>query len=279
MVSLREIRKRIHSVNNIEQITKAMEMVAGARLNKAEIRMRHSLFYFEALNRVMDKLASSYGEPNHPYLRVNKQSKTGVIIISGDKGLCGSYHTHLFSKTDRFLSELPGADLFLIGRKGVSHYQKKTYPIAFELQEWGGKISSQEVYDLAQKIAESYIHQSYSELWIIYTKYISVISRKVVIEKFLGLEPKTTEQESIITEPEEKEVFESLIPRWLAAKLQNALDEAYASELAARVISMKTASKNAEEMIQKLTLVRNKVRQENITKEITEIISGTEGVY
>ncbi len=280
MVSLRDLRRRIHSVNNIRQITKAMEMVAGARLHKAEIKNASSRLYMSKLKNMLDKLILSEEDISHPLLEEKTGKKIGLVVVGGDRGLCGSYHTQLFTKADRFLNsfENPQADLILLGSKAAGYYRRKPWNITHSLEDWGGKIPFTEVKNLADRLAHMYLSGNYSAIWVIYTHFKTVFYREIVIEKLLPIEITTPDIPSAdyIIEPNRDDVLSGLLGRWNAAKLQNILDEAYASELAARVISMKTASKNAEEMIENLTLVRNRVRQENITREISEIISGAE---
>lgn len=283
MVSLREIRKRIHSVDNIKQIAKAMEMVAGVELFKVEKKTFHSRLYFSKMEELFRQFI--HGE-KHSAFEEKEKGKTAVVIIGADRGLCGSYNSGLFSSADAFLKTLSEEEieLTLFGRKAVSHYRSRGWNIKDKYTEWGGKISGEEIRKCTHQLIERFISGELKAIWIVYTYFVNLLTREVKIKKWFPIDQndlkKASEDpiEEPIIEPNEEEFFKEILPRWSIAKMQNALDESYASELAARVISMKTANKNAEEMIEQLTLVRNKVRQQDITEELIEIVIGAESL-
>lgn len=281
MATLREIRKRLRSVENIKQITKAMEMVAAARLRKAQAKAEHSRPYIIKMKDILEKLASSSGG-KQPLMEQRDVKKTGLFIVAADKGLCGSYNTNVFSAADRFLKNYnqENIELMLMGRKAIEHFHTKKWKIRYQFSLDGEKQDIRHVKELANQLISWFLAKELDEVWIIYTHFMTILSRKVLVEKILNIEPpnKTLGSSNYIFEPAADEIFTEALPHYFVSKLNTVLDEAYASELASRIISMRTATKNAEDMIYSLTLTRNKVRQAGITKEMLEIINGAEGV-
>lgn len=279
MSSLRDIRNRLHSVENIKKITDAIEKIAAVRLRRAQLKAEKSLPYFSKIKEAVENL-SSFQEKN-PLFEQREIKKTGLVVISADKGLAGSYSGNILTAADRFLKKYStqSIELFLFGRKALEYYQRRQWTIHYHREGWGEAISFSEIKEFSDQLVNRFKAKELDEIWIIFTSYISVMKRNVVTEKFLNFESIKEKKSSIqdfIFEPKPAEILDSILPRYCAARIQTALYESYASELAARIISMQTASKNSEEMIEKLTLHRNKVRQEGITKEIIEISSGAE---
>ncbi len=282
MSSLREIRKRIQSVHNIKQITKAMEMVAGSRLHRAEVAVKHSRLFLDKMRGTLDHLILSGADLSHPLMVKREQKRVALVVVSADRGLCGAYHSHLFAATDRFLaaSKTRAVDLILLGRKAIGHYTAPQYHSSLQLPDWGGKITGAEVEDLSNNLVNAFLTGEYDAVWVIYTRFKTIWSRDVITEQLLNVEVSNPNLPPLdyILEPSGERVLADILPRWCRAKMRNYFDEAYASELSARLMSMKTATKNAGEMIESLTLIRNKLRQESITEELTEIVTGAEGL-
>lgn len=284
MTTLREIRKRLQAAGNIKQITKAMELVAAARLHRAQVKAAQTKLYADKIKQIKENIAAASRDFVHPLLEQRKVQKIGLVVISADRGLCGPYNTNVLSAADQFLknSSAQQVDLIFIGRKAVDYYQRKKIGARHRIPEWAGKLSFSKVKTLSNELITWFLLGELDEIWLIYTHYINIMNRKVVVEKFLNIDiPKTKEKKEIanyIFEPNPAEIYAEILPRYLITKIQSALDDAYASELAARILSMRSATKNAEEMIERLTLVRNKVRQSGITKEMLEITSGAEGL-
>ena len=185
---------------------------------------------------------------------------------------------------DRFLKQAgqDKVELIAVGKKAVEYYCRRKWTIKKRVPEWGGKITFQQTRNLTHELVDWFISGELDEIRLVYTHFISIPTRKVVLEKFLNIERPKTEDKKIITdyifEPNPAEIYSEILPRYCVTKVQTLLAEAFASELAARMISMGAATKNAEEMIENLTLVRNKVRQASITKEMLEITSGAEAL-
>lgn len=277
MTNLRDIRNRLRSVENIKKITNAMERIAGARLRRAQTRAEQSHPYITKLKEILENLAST--NYSHPLFEQREVKKTGFIVISADRGLSGSYNQNILSSADHFLKKYTpdNIELILLGRKAIEHYRGSKWTTHHQLREWGGKITLDEIKQLTDQLVDWFLSGRFDEIWLSYTHYITVMRREVIIEKFLNIgtiqSDKKPSYANYIFEPGPEEVIAEILPRYCFTRLQTALYEAYASELAARVVAMQMASKNSENMIEDLTLIRNKVRQEGITREIIEVSS------
>jgi F-type H+-transporting ATPase subunit gamma len=284
MVSLRDIRRRIHSAENIEQITKAMEMVAAARLRHAQMKVEQTRPYAAKLDQILAKLSAASSDFIHPLITDRPVNKTGIVVIGADKGLCGPYNASVLAAADKLLENYQpdNASLVVVGRKASEHYQRKRWPIKNRYRGWEGKSSFGMAKKLSNDLVDWFVSGEVDEILLVYTQFVTVMTRRVVIEKFLKIDKpvsqKADQSLSFIFEPSPEHIYTELLPRYTSIKILKALEEAYASELAARVMSMRTANKNAGEMITNLTLLRNKVRQANITREMLEITSGAEGI-
>jgi F-type H+-transporting ATPase subunit gamma len=282
MATLRDIRKHLHSVKNIQQLTKAMEMVAASRLHHTQIKTRQSIFYLSKIKEVIDHLNSSLTDFTHPLLQQREVKKTGLVIVGADMGLSGSYNQDVFKAANQFLKKQghKPTELILIGRKAVDHYQNKQWPVRHKALHMKDTLTAAEIQKLTNRLVDWFLTGELDDVWVVYTHYINIMSRKTITEKFLNIEKPKVQQEQLdyIFEPAPAKIYSEVLFRYCFAKVQALLYESYSSELAARVFAMKKATKNAEEMIEKLTLERNKVRQAYITKEMLEITSGAEGL-
>lgn len=283
MPSLKEIRSRIRSVENIKQITKSMEMVAAARLQRALAKADLSKSFLSAMEKMLHNLLLSTNVDSHPLLTQKKQSPTAIIVAGADRGLCGAYNSTLFATVDKFLKAAPKEqiELILFGKKAIDYYSRKPWPIGQKIPDWGGKISTQTIRTFAEGLINDFLSGKYGSIRVIYTDYRTALTRAVVNKPFLPIEKikdSKAPAEQYIFEPTEEEALAELLPRYCIAQAQNMLNQAYVSELSARVFAMRAATKNAEEMIDKMTLIRNKVRQAGITKEMLEIATGAEAM-
>lgn len=285
MASLRDIRKRLQSIQNIQQLTKAMEMVAASRLHHVQMKVKQSRPYANKIKDILDRLSQvASTDYCHPLLEQREVKKVGVVVVAADMGLSGSYNKDIFVATNKFLKSYKQdqVELILIGRKAVDYYRRRSWPIRYELGEWGEKLTQQQVMTFANDLVSWFLLGELDEVWFVYTHYITMMSRKVVVEKFLNISQPSKEESKrsaeYIFEPAPQEIYGAILLRYCLTKVQTTLNEAYASELAARIFAMKAATTNADDMIEKLTLVRNKVRQAGITKEMLEITSGAEGL-
>ena len=283
MSTLRDIRRKIQSIGNIRKITEAMELVAASRLRKAQTRAQASRPYALKLKEILDRLISASTDLKHPLISPRAVKKTGLVIIAGDRGLCGGYNQNVFNAAEKFLQkyEPDQVELIPIGRKPIEYFKTKKWMISAKLEDWGGKITYPQIEELSNILMNFYLHRQLDEIWVIYTHFINMGAREVRIDKFLNIDasPSSTHfKNNYIYEPDVSTIFAEILPRYCITKIQMALNDAYASELAARITSMRAATKNAEEMIETLTLIRNKVRQAEITRELIEITSGAESL-
>ena len=265
------IGNRLRAVENIKKITTSMEMVSSARLRKAQIKARQGQFYIAKIEEILERLERASTEYKHPFFEQREPKKALLVLVSSDKGLCGSYNTRVFSQADRFIKSnaFESVELMLLGRKAQQYYQRKKYQIA----EGSREISTIDVKELSDRLIKSFLENEADVIWLIYTKFYNLMQREVVTEKFLPIgKPKSEKATSLnyILEPNLEEIYSHLLERFCMTKIRSMLSQSYASELAARIFAMKTASTNAEEMLQDLTLEHNKMRQAGITREILE---------
>lgn len=278
MSSLRDIRSKISSIENIKKITQAMERVAAVHLRRAQKKAEQSLPYAKKLRAMLDILVAL--GIDHPLFAVRPVKKTALVVIGADKGLCGSYNSNIIVAADKFLKDYPqeAVQVIPIGRKIVDYYQNKKWHIPFKMERWGGKITLAEIEDFSNQLVAWFLDGTFDEVWLIHTHYINVMRRSIVLEKFLNI-AKTAESKEIknlnfILEPNGEEILDQVLPRYFLTRIKLALDESYASELAARIVAMQAAYRNSEDLIETLTLTRNKMRQREITREMIEISSG-----
>lgn len=278
MSSLSNIRHHLRAIENIKQITTSMEMVASARFRRAQDRARQAQFYIAKMQEILEKLSSASTDFTHPLFIQRTIKKTGLVVVTSDRGLCGAYNSSILSAAEQFLKDqqTQNVELTLLGRKAIQYYQHKKWNIQTQLAGWCGKITLAQVKELSDHLVKSFLSGNVDTIWLVYTKFHTLMQREVVLEKFLPIgKPKGEKRDSLnyIFEPNIDEIYEQILPRYCMTKIETMLNEAHASELIARIFSMKAAAKNAEEMIEHLTLERNKVRQTGITREMLETTS------
>jgi len=282
--TLRDIKRRIKSVDSTRQITKAMEMVAAAKLRRAQARVEAARPYGLKMQQMLESLAGVAATLHHPLFEERKVASSMLVVVTSDRGFCGSYNSNIIRAAMRYLKETPkdSVRLGLVGKKGVDFFKKRPFPIAFQVLQTGGKAEMQMVRNLAFDITKSYEIGEVDEVRLLYTRFVSTTRHRLTLEKFLPIEkPGETDEgmpSQYIFEPSAKEIFASLVPRYCLTKILTALLESFASEFGSRMIAMSNATRNAEEMIEHLTLVRNKARQAAITKELLDIVGGAEAL-
>ncbi len=289
----RELRRRIDSVQNTKKITRAMELIAATRVVKAQQRAREARPYAEQITTVIENLAAGGAEIDHPLLRkAEKVARVGVIVISSDRGLAGPYNSSVIRAAERQVqnarSEGAEYSLIVIGKKARDYFAFRNYKV----ESFTEGISDNPTYEDARKIAETvaqlFIDNHIDRVELVYTEFLSIGSQKVATRRFLPLESTETiategggdskNTDSFEFEPSPEAVLESLLPRYVEARLFGALLESAASEHANRQRAMKSATDNAEELIVKLDREMNRARQDAITTEIMEIIGGAEAL-
>ncbi|MCE5286551.1 MAG: ATP synthase F1 subunit gamma [Pelosinus sp.] len=282
MASTQDIRRRIKSVKNIEQITKAMKMVAAARLRRAQSRAIASKPYTEKISEVLRNVAANAGDAVNPLLAVREVKRTGYLILSADKGLAGAYSSNLFKEVVPRITDKSKASFLTVGRKARDYFRRRQYSVDREYTGFSDKPTFLDAGEIAKAVAEGYISGKYDEIYMAYTEFHSPLVQKPAIIKLLPLSDYAAgeqhETHDYIFEPSAAQVMDLLLPKYVETAIYGALLQSAASELGARMTAMGSATDNAEELIAKLVLNYNKVRQANITREITEIVGGAEAL-
>ena len=310
MPSLIDIRRRVRAVRSTQQITKAMKMVSSSKLRRAQERIVKSRPYAKEMLRVFNNLATRTENATHPLLNDDPLSaRTLLIVITADRGLCGSFNTNVAKATMQFVVEQPkdpqGRDvaMALVGRKGRDFFMRRGFDVLYEEVGLFQNIKWSHAQAIAQTAIKEFLGPDISAVYLIYNEFRSVISQRVVIEKLLPI-PRLNEAEAAnnaasgkplagtvlekpadasasaavdyLFEPDPKQLLDLLLPMHVGVQVQRALLESAAAEHAARMQSMDSATKNAKEMVDRLTLYMNKVRQAAITREIIEVVSGAQ---
>lgn len=287
MESTRDIKGRIKSVTNIQQITKAMKMVAAARLRKAEEKANGSRPYAEKIGELLRRASSVTPGFTSPLFRTGKVKKVGYLVISADKGLAGAYNSNVMKQT---LSEISGKDrseyaLYVCGKQGRNYLKFRGYDLDSYHFGFSDKPSAQNSIDLAKEMVEYFSKEEVDEVYIIYTKFITALRQQVKVQKLLpveapadeaaeGAETAAAEEDEYIFLPDAGTVLSKLLPEYVQVQVYNAMLQSAASELGSRMAAMSAATDNATERIADLNLTYNKARQAQVTNEISEIVGG-----
>jgi F-type H+-transporting ATPase subunit gamma len=281
MPSLIDIRRRIRSVKNTQQITKAMKMVSAAKLRRAQDRVIASRPYGALLRKVLANVAAAAAGDEkagqNPLLAQRPEQRVLLVLITGDKGLAGAFNSNLIKGAQRFVADRPGVSvkMELIGRKGRDFFRKRKGEITGDHVGLAAKAVYSEIAAIAQKAADMYRNDEIDAVHLIYNEFKSVVAQRLMMTRVLPVEmPQETNPVDYIYEQPPAEMLASLLPRYVEMEFYRALIESAAAEHAARMTAMDAASSNAGDMIEKLTLFMNRVRQASITKEIIEVVSG-----
>jgi F-type H+-transporting ATPase subunit gamma len=287
MANLKSIKKRIVSVKNTRQITKAMKMVSAAKLRRAQENVVAARPYAKKLGEVLQRLAQSQDTDGHPLLEKRVAEKALVILVTSDRGLCGGFNANISKAAERYIKERKGdyaeISLLTIGRKGYE-FLKNRQTIRKNYTGVLSTLNYQTAAMLAQEVIAGYLAGDYDEVFLFYNAFRSVMSQDITLQQLLPIAPPETaaaEGETppeYIYEPSKSELLGELLPKYIEVTMFKAMLESVASEHGARMTAMDSASKNATEMIGKLTLVYNRARQAAITTELMEIISGAESI-
>ncbi len=278
MASARDIRRRIKSIKSTQQITKAMKMVAAAKLRRAQERVTAARPFSKKLTEVLARLVAANSGVSNPLLEVRPPKNIGYVLISADRGFCGGYNANILRMAQRDLHRLDGAQLVAIGRKGRDFFRRRGYDIKSEFVGLGEGIHFSTAKEIAQTLMDYYTKGVFDEVYLTFTEFVSALTQKPTTLKLLPIEtPKEEEgggQVDYIFEPDPEVLLNELLPKYVETSIYRALLESKASEEGARMTAMGSATDNASEMIDKLTLALNRARQAAITKEISEIVGG-----
>lgn len=287
MATLKAIRKRISSVKNTQQITKAMKMVSAAKLRRAQEAAVQARPYAEKMTELLKNVSARVSSDAHPLLTSREEKKIHVVLFTSDRGLCGGYNTNLIRTAETFNRQHAGEaeiELTMVGRKGADHFRRRGAKIADRYGDILYKAADELAAEIAQKLIDRFISGEADTVYIIYSRFRSALSQIPTVEKLLPVslaqssEAEAEQQTEYLYEPGVQQLLASLLPRVTGVAVQRALLEATASEHGARMTAMESASGNASKMIGSLTLQMNRARQASITRELLEIVGTAEAL-
>ncbi len=286
MAAIHILRRRIKSVKNTRQITRAMKLVAAAKMKKAQDRVFNARPYARKLQETIEHISSRIDIKKHPLLDKREERKIKLVVVTADRGLCGAFNTNVIKKALGFLDEhKEQKEVYLdfVGRKGAEYFKKKWDKKDRTVVGLFNRFDSTVAENIAIDLLKDFIDKRYDAIYFVYNEFKSVLQQNLVIEKLLPIEHgdfniDQNEEPLVghIFEPSMEEVLDDLLPLHIKTQVYRILIESNAAEFAARMTAMDAATKNATEMIDKLTLTMNKIRQAAITKEIIEVVSGAE---
>ncbi len=284
MPNLLDLRRRVRSIKNTQQITKAMKMVSAAKLRRAQDRILSARPFALKMLEVLNSLATRADPEAHPLLVVREPQRVEVVVITADKGLAGAFNANILKEAMSFLEKenAEALELQVVGRKARDFFRRRDFTIRSEYVDIFRDLTYEHCREVAGPIMERYMEGSLDAVYIIYNQFKNVMQQDVVAERLLPLEKlrfeRPEEQFDYIYEPTAKEILADLLPTHVEYQVWRALLESAAAEHAARMTAMDSATKNASELIDHLTLTMNRVRQASITNEILEVVSGVEAL-
>ncbi|MCL4494007.1 MAG: ATP synthase F1 subunit gamma [Firmicutes bacterium] len=279
---LKEVDRRIKSVKNTQQITRAMKMVAAAKLRKAESRAKQARAYAEEILSITRRAVSK--GTGHPLLDQRDVVRKGFVVVTSSRGLAGPYNANILRYAAVRMQEAGGKDpgVFAIGRKGRDYFLHRRVPIFQEFLGIGDEPTFHQAQAIAHEILRHFLEHQVDEVWLSYTQFINPLTHHAQSFRLLPVEEPAADDPSMrrsyVFEPDTQTVFKDLLPHYVEVLIYSALLESKASEQAARMTAMDSASKNADELIRRMVLMRNRLRQAAITKEIAELVSGAEAL-
>jgi len=287
MPSLRDIRRKITSVKKTQQITKTMKMVAAARLRRAQDRVISARPYSRKMLAVIANLAGRVERGQHPLLAKREPKKVKLLVLSSDRGLCGGYNTNIMRKAVEMVRQLQAegkeVSINIIGRKGRDFFRRREAYTLGKVWTGLGTIDYDKAAEIGKHIVERFTAAEADEVYLLYNEFKSVMQQKVTFEKLLPVEPPAEADPFMaavdyLYEPSAEKILSTILPKHIEVQVYRALLESQASEVGARMAAMDAATRNAKDMIERLTLKFNKQRQAMITKEISEIVGGAEAL-
>jgi F-type H+-transporting ATPase subunit gamma len=288
--NLKDIRRRIRSVKNTRQITRAMEMVSAAKLRRTSVLFEAAKPYSEKMKELLGRVVSAELIESHPYFQVRPVERILLIVFTADKGLCGSFNVNLISKAEQFCAAQPPeveVDLVLMGRKGWDYFRRRDYNIIDSNTELSGRPDNEIARNIVDQATCGFADGTYDSVSVIYANYVNKMVNRPVEEVLLPLASdvvKSSDGEApkveadYIIEPDPASVFDSLIPRFLQGRMYGVMVESFTCEHSARMVAMTNATQNCRELMDALTLKMNKARQASITTELLDIVGGAEAL-
>ena len=287
MANLKEIRSRIKSVKNIQKVTKAMKMVAAAKLRKSQENMEKARPYEKRLKKLIGYLAASVDLQNIKLLQAKDNVQTlGLVIVTADRGLAASFNTNIIKKAEKEINDIGqnNVKLICIGKKGYEYFHKRGYNVTKQYIDFWSELSFNTAINIGDDIKSLFLANDVDEIKVIFNYFKNVATQEVIFETLLPIQPELqdvkdiTSLNDIIFEPSKEQILRLLIPKHLNTQIWKYLLESFASEQGARMVAMENATENAGDMISDLTLEFNKARQTAITTEMLEIVGGAEAL-
>jgi F-type H+-transporting ATPase subunit gamma len=282
VATLRQLRNRVTGVTNIQKVTHAMQLVAAARVRKAQDAILAARPYAEQLDRILQRLTASIDADRHPLFRQGESGRITVAVVTSDRGLCGGFNAGICRKVLSELDNHGEVELVAIGRKGRDFFRKREYTISREYLDVFGDLNLGRAVHIARDLTGRFMSGDVDQVWIANNEFVSLGRQEPVINRLLPIVPQDADEETpageYIFEPEPEQLLDSLVPRHVNFQVWRALLESNAGEQAARMTAMDNATKNAGDLIEELTREMNKERQSSITLELMDIIGGAEAV-
>jgi len=285
VATLRDIKRRITSVKSTQQITNAMKMVSAAKLRRAQERLINARPYAEGLQKIIAHVADQEEHGRHPLLQVRDPKRVCYLVITSDRGLCGSFNANVTRHAKAEVDQQNGAPPYIIsfGRKGYDFFNRRDYEVGSKYLNLFNELNFHHAVQVAEEIREAYISEQYDRVVVVYNHFKSAGTQELRLEQLLPIQPQAPESNKYaladyVYEPSPEGILGEAIPKNLTIQIWRSLLESSASEHAARMVAMDAATENAKEMIYQLTLTYNKVRQAAITTEISEIVGGAEAL-
>lgn len=285
---LRNLRRRVRTVKNTMQVTRAMAMVSAAKLRRTRTALAAAQPYAEKIQALLGRVAASVlSEFAHPLFTRREENRILVVLFTGDRGLCGAFNANIIAQAEKFLSSrgIENVELYCVGKRGRDHFRRRGWKIFEQVVDLRGQVDLALTRTIASRLQEQYSTGATDAVYLCYNSVVSAMAYRGRIEKFLPLDPAAmglAKAEPVATdyifEPSQEEVFAQLLPRYCESRIYAVLADALTAEHSARMLAMNNASTNCGEMIDTLTLRMNKARQASITKELLEIVSGAEAV-
>jgi F-type H+-transporting ATPase subunit gamma len=288
MASTRDIRRRIRGVKNIQQVTRAMNMIAAARLRRAQSRAESARPYAERLLKILRDITSSGVVLRHPLLEKRDVNRIGVLLVTSDRGLCGAFNANVIREAAHFIEkQTVPCIVTTVGRKGAEYFRRREFEMAHTFPQPSREMKLEEVGAITKSVIADYSEGKCDQLFLCFTHFINVVRYQPELMQLLPLEPEAPQankarepgqRNSYQFEPPAEEILNQLLPRYVEVLVYRALVDSFASEQASRMVAMKNATDSAADMIGTLTMKYNRLRQEKITKELLEVVSGAEAL-
>jgi F-type H+-transporting ATPase subunit gamma len=284
LATLRDIRRRIGSVKNTKQITRAMKMVAASRLRRSQERVFNARPYANQMMALLESLAARLEQQQYPLLARRPERRILLVVVTADRGLCGAFNANLLRMAQSYIRERGGdkVSLVTVGRKGRDFFRRRSVKITAEYVNIFRQLQFSHAKDLADKIIKLYTSESVDAVDLVYNEFKSMMVQNVKVERYLPIEPLAPPEGEFLAdyiyEQPPAEILKVLLPRYVEVQIFRALLESQAAEYAARMTAMDSATNNADELIETLRLKLNRLRQAGITKEIIEVVSGAQAL-